>query len=593
MILSGGQLRHAVRGALARLGLGCLSARAAVHLAFALAAVVLLFAGWTLYDALQASRNAARWVGHTQDVVHQIGAAREHFAQTESAQRGYLLSGADGYLAERDASISALRTALQRLAKLTADNPDQQQRVADLDRLATERINIAMANAQARRLQGFAAPWPETATQSATGAAGKVYQLARRIEAQELALLARRQEEADERQRSVLAALAAALVIALVVLAPAYAGVLYQSDQRMNAERRMSDLVEHLPLTAWQIRTEPDGTRRFVFVSKRVLRDRGLLPEAVTSDISFVLDSIVEEDRVRVQEAMARSERTLEGFDERYRVRMPAGEPRWIHSRAALRREHGGGVLWSGYWADITREKKLEEELVGANQAMEAFSYSVSHDLRAPLASIDGFSKALAERSGPALDTRGAHYLSRIRAATQHMGELIEGMLLLGQVSRVGMSWEEVDLSALAALALAELREREPARRVAAEIEPGLTAVGDPRLLRQVVANLVGNAWKFTAPRSEAAIRVGMAHSNGQRCFCVRDNGVGFDMAYAGKLFAPFQRLHSAGEFPGSGVGLATVQRVVARHGGTVWIESAPEQGTSAFFTLPAEPRLA
>jgi len=563
-----------------------LSARAAVHLAFALAAVVLLLAGWTLYDALQSSRNAARWVAHTHQVTQQIGAVREHFAQVEAAQRGFLLSGSPQHLAERTRSIAALQRALQQLALLTADNPAQQERTRELQRLSNERVRVAMVNAQVRQAQGFAGAWPEAATQAAAEAASKVYQLARRIEAEELSLLVQRQEEAELGQRDVLALLAAALVVALLVLAPAYAGVLYQTRQRTDVERRMSDLIEHLPVTAWQILTQADGTRRFVFVSTSALRERGLAPTAVTHDIHVVLDSILDEDRDRVQQAMAHSEQTLQGFDERYRIRMPSGEVRWIHSRASLRRRQDGTVLWSGYWADISREMKLEDELVGANRALEAFSYSVSHDLRAPLASIDGFSKALAERSGAGLDARSQHFLTRIRAATQHMNELIDGMLLLGQVSRVGLTHESVDLSELAALVLSELRERDPARRVAAEVEPGMKAFGDPRLLRQVLTNLLGNAWKFTSPREQAQLAVGTTLSKGQRCFYVRDNGVGFDMSYADKLFTPFQRLHSAGEFPGSGIGLATVQRILARHGGTAWVESAPGQGTTAYFTL-------
>ncbi len=589
MTLSGRPIRVVLGGLLGRFAPAGLGPRSAVHLAFTLAAAVLLLAGWTVYEVLQASRNAVRWVGHTQQVVQQITAAREHFAQMESAQRGYLLSGANDYLSERAQAIASFGTAVRRLEALTADNPGQQVRVRELERLAADRIRLALAHAESRRQQGFSAPWPVAANEAAIAASHKVYQLARQIETDELALLAQRQEEADARQRQVLAALAAAFVVGLLVLAPAYRGVLHEYEQRARTERRMSDLVEHLPVTAWQIHTAPDGSRRFTFVSERVQRERGLAAQAVRRDINVVLDSILDEDRPRVKQAMDHSEATLEAFDQRYRIVMPSGEIRWIHSRALLRREPDGAVLWSGFWSEITREMKLEQELLAANEALESFSYSASHDLRTPLAAIEGFSKALDERSSAALDDRSRHYLNRIRAGTQQMGELIDGLLLLGRVSQVGMSQEEVDLGALAAAVVEELRERDPGRRVAVDIEPGLSARGDRRLLRQVMANLVGNAWKFSAPRADAAIFVGRAASRGQRCFCVRDNGVGFDMAYAGRLFSPFQRLHSAAEFAGSGIGLATVQRILARHGGAVWAESAPGQGTSVYFTAPGE----
>jgi light-regulated signal transduction histidine kinase (bacteriophytochrome) len=231
-------------------------------------------------------------------------------------------------------------------------------------------------------------------------------------------------------------------------------------------------------------------------------------------------------------------------------------------------------------------EKKLNE-LTAANQELAAFSYSVSHDLRAPLRSIDGFSQALLEDYADKLDDPGREHLTRVRAATQRMGHLIDDLLKLSRVTRAEMRPIAVDLSALASDVFAELRKSKPDRRVECHIEPGLAAEGDARLLRVAIENLLGNAWKFTGKTANAKIEFGATRdADGASSYFVRDNGAGFDMVYADKLFGAFQRLHSMDEFPGTGIGLATVQRIVHRHGGQVRAEGVPGQGATFHFTL-------
>jgi PAS domain S-box-containing protein len=264
----------------------------------------------------------------------------------------------------------------------------------------------------------------------------------------------------------------------------------------------------------------------------------------------------------------------------------------------------GGQALYTGFVRDISDRKRAEEdlrllnagleervrlrttELQAAADELEAFSYSVSHDLRAPLRSIDGFSQALAEDAGSSLPAEAKGHLDRIRAATQRMAHLIDDLLSLSRVARSPMTRERVDVTDLAGRILAELGRQSPDRMVRLTIAPAMMASGDPRLLRVALENLLENAWKFTTGREDARIEVGQTEGGSAPVFFVRDNGAGFDPAYVGKLFTPFQRLHASSEFPGTGIGLATVRRIMHRHGGRVWADGQPGQGACFYFTL-------
>lgn len=253
-----------------------------------------------------------------------------------------------------------------------------------------------------------------------------------------------------------------------------------------------------------------------------------------------------------------------------------------------------GRVFFTGILRDISKRKQAEQalhdyaaQLEAANRELESFSYSVSHDLRAPLRSIDGFSQALLEDCAEQLDDTGRGHLERVRAAAQRMGLLIDDLLKLARVTRTDINPEPLDLSALVQEVADEIRNRQPGRHVALDVMPELRTCGDRPLLRVAVENLLSNAWKFTSRREHAEIAFGRTEHDGSTAYFVRDNGVGFDMAHAGKLFGAFQRLHDMQTFPGTGVGLATVQRVIHKHGGRIWARAAPDQGAVFYFTLP------
>jgi light-regulated signal transduction histidine kinase (bacteriophytochrome) len=224
--------------------------------------------------------------------------------------------------------------------------------------------------------------------------------------------------------------------------------------------------------------------------------------------------------------------------------------------------------------------------LEAANRELETFSYSVSHDLRAPLRIVDGFSVALLEDFAEKLGPQGQEMVVRIRTAGQRMGHLIDDLMNLARINRVELMRQRVDLSRKAREIVAELRSGDDRRNVEITIDDGLGADADPRLLRIVLTNLLSNAWKFTGRRERTLIHFGLKIDKGTEVFFVRDNGAGFDMAYAARLFQAFQRLHGHLEFPGTGIGLATVQRIVHRHGGRIWVEAELDKGATFYFTL-------
>ena len=282
------------------------------------------------------------------------------------------------------------------------------------------------------------------------------------------------------------------------------------------------------------------------------------------------------------------------------------GKALWVETNIApIANESGKFTHWVAVERDITERRQQQQEILSlngelearvllrtaqlatANRELESFAYSVSHDLRSPLNTIHAFSQLLLKIDGEQISDKGKHYLDRIGVGVKQMGDLIEGLLALAQLSREQIKLEQVDLSNIARRIEQDCRAREPQRQAQLHIQDGLSAQGDARLLSAVFRNLLGNAWKFTSRQSLAHIEVGSEPSvDGDTVFFVKDNGAGFDMAFAHKLFGTFERLHSPGDFSGAGIGLATVKRIIERHGGRVWAESKLNEGAMFFFTL-------
>ncbi|MGC2235426.1 MAG: PAS domain S-box protein [Pyrinomonadaceae bacterium] len=380
--------------------------------------------------------------------------------------------------------------------------------------------------------------------------------------------------------------------------------------ERKRTQRALRESEEHLRLAVeatklgtWDF--APDtGERRWSARSKEIFgysADTEMNTEKVYARIH-------PEDLEQVKELINRAliQESGEEMLLQYRINIDEDDAeRWVELRGFTFFEDGRAVRSIGTLLDITERKHSEEniqrlnetleqrvaertvQLEAVNRELEAFSYSVSHDLRAPLRYINGFAQALLEDYADKLDDEGKNFLNEIRGASREMAHLIDDLMQLSRVTRNEMRPELVDLSAIVSTIFSDLQRIEPERVVTLNIEKELAARGDKRLLQIMLINLLGNAWKFTSRRERAEINFGHKIQNGETIYFVRDNGAGFDMTYADKLFGTFQRLHAASEFEGTGIGLATVRRIVSRHGGHISAEGAIDKGATFYFTLP------
>ncbi len=388
------------------------------------------------------------------------------------------------------------------------------------------------------------------------------------------------------------------------------AGMLGAAWQRREAEAALAKMTALLDRTQELSKVggwEYDVTTETLTWTDEVYRIYGLDPATGGwPDVAPAVAAFDEHSAPIIDAAFKRLRAEGEPYDLELGLIRHDGERIWIRCSGYPIFDDGRIVRVGGDIADITERKRAEseiralnaeleqrvalrtEELRATNQELEAFAYSVSHDLRAPLRAMDGFSLVLLDGYGKQLDERGRHYLARVRAGAQRMGTMIDELLELSRVSRAEVHRETVNLSALAVEIAAELRAEQPGRDVECVIPDGLSATGDVALVRTVLENLLSNAWKFTSAREHARVELGETDHDGAAAYFVRDNGAGFDMEQAAQLFTPFQRLHRVEEFPGNGIGLASVQRIIARHGGRIIAQG--EVGRGATFTFTLEP---
>ncbi len=398
----------------------------------------------------------------------------------------------------------------------------------------------------------------------------------------------------------------------LLTLANDITEIYHAEEELRRSERKFRDVLNNSIDVIYEINSE---SGMYNYISPSALRLLSIpTSELMAHGSQRLFGRVHSEDRLLVETHLHMLMTTPCDDDEQatpsveYRILSPANEERWVRETSTIVSDDSARTrVIVGTIRDITARKKNENairklneelerrvqerttQLESINSELEAFSYSVSHDLRAPLRSIGGFSKILIDDYRNILDQRGNDYLQRIQAAGQRMGMLINALLNLSHVTRSVLNRATIDISGMATAIIEDLKSAHPQRNVVFRAQPGITAPADSGLIHIVLENLLGNAWKFTAPRENAEIELFSVVENHRTVYGIRDNGVGFDMDYAGKLFTPFQRLHSATDFEGTGIGLATVQRIINRHGGQLWANGAVDHGAAFYFTLSVE----
>lgn len=538
-----------------------------------------------------------KWVAHTHLVLQELDAILADLINEETGQRGYIITGDDSYLQAYSFSLQRLQRDIGEVRGLTVDNAAQQRSLSHLDPLLATRLLQLQQGVAARQKQGMTAAVSAAKTGGGQQTMDQARTLIAGMQREEQRLLGERLEKVSTSSRWAKVLIVAGDVMAFFFLLAAALIVHQEMARRKKMEEELRQSEERFRVLVAGVKDyailmlDPDGI--VVSWNAGAERIKGYRAEEILGChfSRFYLSKEVE---------VGKPERVLREAVEQGRVEDEGWEVRkdgscfWADVVIrALYDENGRLRGFVKVTRDMTDRLQAEEEmkarnaqLENANNELKAFSYSVSHDLRAPLRAIDGFSLALFEDYDDQLDPEGKRYIQRIRAAVGRMGQLIDGMLDLARISHAEMVQDTVDLGGLAREIAADLTGSQPERQVAFTIPPTILVKGDRVLLRVMLENLLSNAWKFTSEKEKAYIEIGVQANGGRAIHFVRDNGAGFDMQHAGKLFGVFQRLHRESEFPGTGVGLATVQRIIHRHGGRIWAEAARGEGATFYFML-------
>jgi len=613
------------------------SAERKVRAGFALALAALILIGGMSYFSLTRLHEDRKWVEHTQQVIASLRLVPATVADAESGERGYVITGQEESLEPYQKAVRDVGVQLGTLRTLTADNAVQHRRLDALELLVAERLLLLQQAVELRRGTGFGAAQQHVASGRGERIHDRIRGLLAEMEATEQSLLQERAARARHAGTVAKAVIVGGITLAFVFVVVA----LFAIGQDFSGSRRARAALQEA-----RDQLETRVRERTAELAKANLTSQNS-EERLAGVINSAMDGIVTVDEQQrivlfnpsaekmfgcaaadalgqpldrfIPESLRSAHaRHIQDFGETHVTRRQMGalgSISGVHAdgeefpiEAAISRvDVAGRTLFTAIVRDTTERKRAEEEirllnrdlerrvaertaeLEAANRELESFSYTVSHDLRAPLRTMDGFSDALLEDYGPQLPAEARDYLATIRRGAQRMGTLIDDLLAFSQLGRKPLVRQFVNMEALVHGALEELGPERNGRKIEF-LDGALPATqGDPSLLKQVWMNLLSNAIKYSRHAEQARIEIGSLAEPGAKVYFVRDNGAGFDMKYASKLFGVFQRLHRADEFEGTGIGLATVQRIVHRHGGRVWAEAKPDQGATFYFTLEGE----
>ena len=546
-------------------------------------------------------RQATRAEAHTREVLEKLGEISTSLSEVESAARSFAISGKQSHLDPFYTAAKAVPEAVEELKALLRDEPGALEVVTNIAPVIGRHVKAMKDMVDLGNKNLFRGSGQRKLTDEGNTLMEEIQTAFSALEKTQRAQLAQQQTAVAARAERVATIALAGSVLAGVLVLGFGSGGLRAMNSRRKAEEKLDRLLGSMPDALVIVNAEGKIISSNVQAGKLFgYSERELQAESM---------ALLVPERVRQAQRqyyagffLQRGGRMPETTMELCGLRKDGREfPIEISTKPLVTEK---GLLVTSAIRDITERKQVEKqisalnkelkdraaELETANKELEAFSYSVSHDLRSPLQNIDSFSQILVEEYANRLDADGRDYVQRLRGSCQHMEEIIDALLALSNMARHELVLDRVDLTTLARGVAAELTQKDPDRLADWVIAEGLIVEGDARLLRVLIENLFGNAWKFTGKRPRARIEFGaLPQSNGVRTYFVRDDGAGFDMTRAGQLFAPFKRLHDQSQFRGTGIGLATVQRVIQRHRGKIWAEGVVDQGATFCFTLSDE----
>ncbi|HET7731854.1 MAG TPA: ATP-binding protein [Usitatibacter sp.] len=558
--------------------------------------------GWTLFSAALEARETASRVSLSLQALERIAAINESMARAEAAQSSYLLAPQDRLVVERDEAIANVEVGITSLAALSAGDGSSMAKIEELRRLAETRFKLMRDNAKRR-----AAGDPNYRAAAAEGrgqpAGSRLYELTAQLKRDEDARLEAHREVEQRNYDHAFDVLIIAVLLSVTVMIPGYIGFIAEARKRRRAERLVVDMADSLPGASYRLRTLPNGQHRFEFLSSSVESLRDVDRQAALRDFGVMWETILEDDRARVKEAMARAENDLVPVQYDFRVRLRDGATRWLRASSTLRRDPDGSIVWNGYWADVTHERQLHQELQDAKDAAEtanrakgAFLATVSHEIRTPMNGVLGMLELLSETK---LDAEQRTALEIVRDSGRSLLRIIDDILDFSRIEagRLEVRPEVASIRAVVDSVCniysgnASSKGLLLRRSVDKRISPAV--IVDPLRLQQILNNFVSNAIKFTA-QGYVEIEAELIEHRGAADvvrFSVADTGIGISRELQRDLFKPFAQAGSdtSRRYGGTGLGLSICRRLAELMGGEVAVESSLGMGTTMILTLPME----
>ena len=572
------------------------------HIGYLGAAAVIALMGWTLFSATLETRESGSRVALSLEALHRIGLINESLARAEAAQYAYLLAAQDRFVAQRNDAIAHVEAGIASLAALPAEDGTFKARIHELSQLAESRFTLMRQNAQ-RRAAGEADYVAAVAEGEGERVGTRVYELTATLKRDEDARLEALRRLEQRNYDRAFDMLFIAVLLSMTVMIPGYIGFIVEASKRRHAERRVVDMADSLPGAVYRLRTLPDGSRRFEFLSARVEPLRGVNRHAALEDFSVMWESILEEDRPLVAEAMSRAERDLASVQYDFRVKRPDGGTRWMRASARLRKERDGSVLWNGYWADVTEERLLHQEIhearelaEKASRAKSIFLATMSHEIRTPMNGVLGMLELISESK---LDPEQRTALEIVRDSGRSLLRIIDDILDFSKIEagKLEVRPEVASIQAVVDSVYniysgnASSKGLLLRRSVDKRISPAV--IVDPLRLQQILNNFVSNAIKFTA-QGYVEIEAELVEHRGAADvvrFSVADTGIGIDRDMQRDLFKPFAQAGSdtSRRYGGTGLGLSICRRLADLMGGEIAVESSLGMGTTMMLTLPMQ----